>query len=455
MPTSMTTPIPIPRPVQYPILPWEITDAIIDHLHSDVRALGVCSTVCAEWLIRSRYHIFSTVQLWPWRAQRFFDLAGSEKCTFVNQIRCIKVDDSKTKAAAADGRAGGTGMDERDGRTPFFEAMAYSSFPCFARVRTLAVHNVDWTKLSLRQQCTLRTRLSQFHQLDRLELHGVIFHDMREVARVVDAFPALYHLTANVTFMKFLEHTIASAMANPLSNKLRSLEVGTEEGVPVLLSSIAFAAGREPIRELKLRNVRSDHLQYIQNALRKAENKLRHLSLGFELESGAKVSKEDIVRALDFSHLSHLQTLRLEGLNFFKTPCMEERLSGILESIESSFLESIHLRVRMDVEDSVAKMQKFNWCRIERALLALHFFGMKFVVVVVDIPSRSTVTEEEVGGWITGGMSDLYSRGALRVSVVREGRAGEVESSSGQSNVLLAPGPGTVLTIRITVASKA
>ncbi|KAH9481207.1 hypothetical protein JR316_0005727 [Psilocybe cubensis] len=91
----------------------------------------------------------------------------------------------------------------------------------------------------------------------------------------------------------------------------------------------------------------------------------------------------------------------------------------------------------MDIEDSAMQMQKFNWCRIERALLALNFFGMKSVVVVVDIPSRGTIKETEVENWIMTGMNDLYSRGALRVRVVREGSTESIKTSNGQSGIVI------------------
>src|SRR5271156_324873 len=88
-------------------LPGEITDAIIDHLQSDLRALGICGRVCSEWLIRSRYHIFSTVQLWPWRrarVRRFFELAKSRSCTFTHLIHRIELDDSRAKEKTQDVR---------------------------------------------------------------------------------------------------------------------------------------------------------------------------------------------------------------------------------------------------------------------------------------------------------------------------------------------------------------
>ncbi|KAJ3528645.1 hypothetical protein NMY22_g9324 [Coprinellus aureogranulatus] len=86
----------------HPRLPWELTDAIIDHLQSDLSALGVCGMVSSEWLRRSRHHIFTTVQLWPWRIRRFAKLAGSKQCTFSEHIQRIELDDSRVKLCESD-----------------------------------------------------------------------------------------------------------------------------------------------------------------------------------------------------------------------------------------------------------------------------------------------------------------------------------------------------------------
>ncbi|EMD31171.1 hypothetical protein CERSUDRAFT_119983 [Gelatoporia subvermispora B] len=43
--------------------PPEITDRILDFLHGDVHALRNCSLTCRAWLPRSRFHLFSTMEL--------------------------------------------------------------------------------------------------------------------------------------------------------------------------------------------------------------------------------------------------------------------------------------------------------------------------------------------------------------------------------------------------------
>lgn len=44
-----------------PDLPTELTDAIIDQLHDDRKALVNCSVVCRRWMKSSRYHLFDKV----------------------------------------------------------------------------------------------------------------------------------------------------------------------------------------------------------------------------------------------------------------------------------------------------------------------------------------------------------------------------------------------------------
>ena len=46
-----------------PVLPAEITDIIIDHLHDQPHALSACSLTCSNWLPRSRLHRFRDVEL--------------------------------------------------------------------------------------------------------------------------------------------------------------------------------------------------------------------------------------------------------------------------------------------------------------------------------------------------------------------------------------------------------
>ncbi|KAI0824359.1 hypothetical protein BC628DRAFT_1379124 [Trametes gibbosa] len=57
-----------------PVLPGEITDAIIDHLHDSRPALHNCALVCRAWLPSSRHHLFEVFS------------AGPEKCGLLDLV---------------------------------------------------------------------------------------------------------------------------------------------------------------------------------------------------------------------------------------------------------------------------------------------------------------------------------------------------------------------------------
>jgi hypothetical protein len=55
-------------------IPAEIIDSIIDFLHSDIHALGMCSLVCKSWLPASRYHLFHVVTIGAHNSNKFQQL---------------------------------------------------------------------------------------------------------------------------------------------------------------------------------------------------------------------------------------------------------------------------------------------------------------------------------------------------------------------------------------------
>ncbi|KAF8910484.1 hypothetical protein CPB84DRAFT_1929508 [Gymnopilus junonius] len=410
----------VQRVIQQSTLPSEITDTIIDHLHDDIQALGTCSLVYSEWLVRSRYHIFSTVQLSPCRARRFFDLAASRMCTFVNQISRVEMNGLK-RTARREGRQESRRGEDGNEIMLFSEAMSQSHIPSFAGVRSMEIRNVDWTTLTSSQQATLRSCLTNFPLLDRLELHDAVFHDLREVARIIKAFPTLLHLTANITFMKYLEHTLASAETTPLTNTLVSLELGTNEAIPVVLNGLTTWDGPQSIKQLKLQNVRLGDVQYISRTLRRLGNNLQKLSLRIQVGEFSTTSKVDLLCALDFSSLSNIQEVRIEGLKFTKSS-IEKSLPGLLKSIESSFLESLELRFQLGPE----MMECIDLRPMEKALLSLHFFGMKVANMAVEVLPEVSSSEKEMEKWIRRSMNDLDSRGALNVVIMHIGASYDV-----------------------------
>lgn len=269
---------------QWPALPWEITETIIDHLHSDIEALGACGSVCSEWLARSRHHLFYTVQLWPWRVQTFYELANKRYCTFTNYVRRIEMDDLRIRTKDREqGCVLDNGIEHSVEWVPCKKAMSRPHPPCFAGVHSIQIRNVDWTSLPIAEQVTFRVTLASFSKLNRLEFQDVIFLDLCELLRIVNSIPSLHHLSANVSFMKYLEHTLASASTMSWPNNLRSFETGTEEGLPVMLSCMMNDPGHVSV--LKLLNLKSSHLLYLKKTLKKLGKKIQHLVLGFDSEN--------------------------------------------------------------------------------------------------------------------------------------------------------------------------
>lgn len=252
-----------------PILPVEIMDVVIDQLRFDLKMLGVCGMVCSEWLIRSRHHIFSTVQLWPWRVRRFLELARSPQCTFTRYVNCIEVDDAKAKG-------GGQAGEEDD--FLFHKFISSAPISRFSHIESLRIRSVDWTLLPPSEQDRLRERLATFTNLRSLAFDDVMFHDLREIARITALFSSLCCLVANVQFSKYMEYTIASATTLALPTSLEVLRLCTDDAIPVLLSS-SFKESR--LSSLILDNVKFWHLQYVGNALRGLSGSLRHLEINF------------------------------------------------------------------------------------------------------------------------------------------------------------------------------
>ncbi|KAF9533281.1 hypothetical protein CPB83DRAFT_903230 [Crepidotus variabilis] len=434
---------------QQPALPWEITDAIIDNLHDDVEALGACGAVCSEWLVRSRHHMFATLYLWPWRVAEFFELANSPLCTFTTHAKQLEIDDLKRRARSRSGskesRKGSPRSCSSHHNTCFEVNTSYDNVDgsydcglsfkdtflvhhdnpaCFSNVESLFIRNVDWTALRTEEQFIIRGRLAKLATLKRLELHDTTFHDLREVVRIVDVLPSVRHLTANVNFMKHLEYTIISAATLTLSKFLQSVELGTEDGLPVVLSCITGVTSLERsepefVRRLELKHVKPNHHQYVRRLLQKSGKNLQHLGITFTEDTIPRRGQDEISDILDLSRLGVLRTLRLDGLRVPKakyTSVLEEGLATILQRIESSFLDTIHLGFALGND---ADLRHINWRELERVLLALHFFGLKTVCVVVNIlPDVREVTSlsSQLQTELRLAMPELANRGVLKVS---------------------------------------
>jgi hypothetical protein len=72
-------------------LPAELTDRVIDFLHSDELALETCSLVCKNWVPASRYHLFQNLYLNPSRVQPFVELLNSPTSTILKHVLTVDI----------------------------------------------------------------------------------------------------------------------------------------------------------------------------------------------------------------------------------------------------------------------------------------------------------------------------------------------------------------------------
>lgn len=73
---QMTSPISTNRLSGHRPFPGEITDMIIDHLHSSKQALGIMGLVHSSWLKRTRFQLFAHIELTGNNVVGFFQLLG-------------------------------------------------------------------------------------------------------------------------------------------------------------------------------------------------------------------------------------------------------------------------------------------------------------------------------------------------------------------------------------------
>jgi D-ribose pyranose/furanose isomerase RbsD len=171
------------------------------------------------------------------------------------------------------------------------DALSFSHLSCLSQVEAIQIRSVDWTSLNPTEQTKLRRRFAQFKMLKHLEFDDVTFHDLREVVHIINSFPLLKHISANVCFMKYTEHAVAGASRLPIPRTVETLELGTDDGIPVVLTSLLAQSADPHVTRLNLRNLKAQHLPYLSSVVRRVGSHVCHLLLGMERASFVNVDE--------------------------------------------------------------------------------------------------------------------------------------------------------------------
>ncbi|KAF9001564.1 hypothetical protein BDQ17DRAFT_1281408 [Cyathus striatus] len=308
------------------VLPSELVDAIIDHLDSDTQALAICGLVHSEWLSRSRFHLFSTIQFCPWRVKSFFDITCSNLCTFNGYIKRVEIDDSQCR----------THLKSVDCQQTFFQMMTSAEFPSDLQVESIQVRNFDWTTLSLPEQQQLRLSLARFKMLRRLEFLGIAFHDLREFTRVISSFPILQHLSLHVGFSKYSDFIIASVSDFSLPQGITSVELGSEESNPVFLRLLLGPTAPLGLRRLALKNTQLQDLQLIRDVLATHSKNMEYIYIDCKANTVPNV--EEFMACYEVGTLKNIRSLHLDNIKLCSKslPLFVEGLPTLQSHLASS-----------------------------------------------------------------------------------------------------------------------
>jgi hypothetical protein len=158
------------------VLPAELIDQVIDHLHDDVLALRACCLTSREWLPGARFHIFHDVLLSsPDRADAFVKLLVTWP-HLSHFIQCLIIQGDAYHIYAK--------LDYLDTVLPMIA-------PKLTRLRSLRVDNVT---LAYANPKVLSALIHHFPALKEIYLSSVTFDRFRDFAALVVAHPLIERL---------------------------------------------------------------------------------------------------------------------------------------------------------------------------------------------------------------------------------------------------------------------
>lgn len=160
------------------ILPPEIIDTVLDHLHSDKDTLQACALTCKTWARTCRYHLFNTITLSPPDVVAFLKFADASLQDLADLVRCLSVPG-------------------RSANTLYLARVA----PVAPQTIRLKHHLRDLTSLKLSEMfwgvlpADQKYLLSNLPSITHLELHRVSFDNTHSMLQLICTFKALKTLT--------------------------------------------------------------------------------------------------------------------------------------------------------------------------------------------------------------------------------------------------------------------
>ncbi len=185
------------------MLPTELCNLIIDHLHDSKPSLLVCSLVCRAWVPECRFHLFHKVRLDRDKANPFFQLFESPHATIASAH-------TRELDVAQNPITRNRNLDELFENLAFQSVLSRCPADVFEHVQKLSVTWVGWWTLSDAERLSIGHR---FKNVTELVLWMVIFETDEELPALVASFPTLEVISLQTIRLrvKFLEENDSHA----------------------------------------------------------------------------------------------------------------------------------------------------------------------------------------------------------------------------------------------------
>jgi hypothetical protein len=230
-------------------IPAELTDRIIDFLHSDRQALATCALVCKSWIPSSRFHLFEKLHINHKTTRTFMGLLHSNHSTIEKYAQALWILDWKRMVQLA---------------------------PYLGRFLAFKSLVITGTQSDMKE--THADLCLWFHGITNLDVMSFRFMNPQCFSRFLDAFPLLELLRINLSGLSLhspKNDAQSSTISLPL--RIRILHISISSLMLPFLLNINFP----PLVELILCRVTTNDLLDIDHWLRSLPPTLRALGIRF------------------------------------------------------------------------------------------------------------------------------------------------------------------------------
>ncbi|KAK0235000.1 hypothetical protein EDD85DRAFT_63450 [Armillaria nabsnona] len=353
------------------MLPTELCNLIIGHLHDSKPSLFACSLVCRAWVPECRFHLFHTVVLYRDTADPFFQLFESPHATIASShTRELDVaQNTVTRGGNLDGEL-------LDGLA-FQGVLSRCPADVFEHVQKLSVTWVGWWTLSEAERLSIGHR---FKIATELALWMVYFRTDEEFLALVTSFPALEILSLQT--IRFQDKDLEenhSYVEHTLPAKLHTISLNDVSNPHVIRSLI-------PCPSLRVFNCHYVNFGDFTPALAKDFGQLllsageRFEELGFTIQAGALlndgVDLDARFKLIDLARIPNLKRIKfLIEDNRYLIPFLR-RLAGsgsstpMLETLDIYYLSEYDL----------------DWEKLDDILQHPYFHVLREIKTTIETP---------------------------------------------------------------------